>query len=453
MKIRYLSIASIAPIAPIAPIAIAAMLTAWPALPVEAQDAPAAPQALTLPEALQRALTANPGLARARAEVAVAEAQTRQTFSAILPRISLQGNATRNSDEASFGEGEDRRVIQSLNDWSYRLSLTQPIWAGNRERRALQQSRLNIETARQGVQDTEDQLLLNVAANYLSVVEAEQLIEVEQANLDLARRRLKQATDLFEAGETTRVEALRGEADVKAAERRLTEARQIRENAIGRLRLDLALDGPVTVAEPGATLPPTPPEQVLILEAERVRPEVLQAQTAVEIARLEVAKQRGFSLPVVTGEGGWVQQKSPFPTDEYGFLTVRVNVPVYQGGEVGARIATAQERQRQAELRLQEVRQAVREEVRQALVDLETSRASLALSREQLAAAEAEYEQASELYSAQEITALEAESAETSLAAARRAVVTSNLDLRIAELRVWAAAGMLKNSLFPEDAR
>ena len=39
---------------------------------------------------------------------------------------------------------------------------------------------------------------------------------------------------------------------------------------------------------------------------------------------------------------------------------------------------------------------------------------------------EAEYEQATELYSAQEITALEAEAAETSLAEARRAVATGH---------------------------
>ena len=106
--------------------------------------------------------------------------------------------------------------------------------------------------------------------------------------------------------------------------------------------------GPAWVVDPGPALPPTPPEQVLLAEAERSRPEVAQAQTAVEVARLEVAKQRGFALPVVTGEGGWAVQKSPVPTDEYGVLTLRVNVPVYQGGEVGARVATARERQRMA---------------------------------------------------------------------------------------------------------
>ncbi|HWN42181.1 MAG TPA: TolC family protein, partial [Thermoanaerobaculia bacterium] len=113
----------------------------------------------------------------------------------------------------------------------------------------------------------------------------------------------------------------------------------------------------------------------------------------------------------------------------------------------------AQERQRQAELQVQAIRQVVREEVRLALLDLETTGANLRLAREQLAASEAEYEQASELYRAQEITALEAEAAETSLAEARRDVATGELDRDVAELRVWSAAGLLKKTLAPEEIR
>jgi outer membrane protein TolC len=119
---------------------------------------------------------------------------------------------------------------------------------------------------------------------------------------------------------------------------------------------------------------------------------------------------------------------------------------------VGARVALAKERLRQAEVRLAELRQAVREDVHQSLVDLATSEANLGLAGEQLAAAEAEHAQASELYRAQEIIALEAEAAEVSLADARRAVTASRLDLRLAQLRVLAAAGLLKQAALPEGA-
>ena len=252
------------------------------------------------------------------------------------------------------------------------------------------------------------------------------------------------------------MEVLRAESDIKAAERRIAAARQLRDAAESRLRLVLALEGtagPIRVSEPGPLFPQLPPEQALITEAERLRPEVAQAENALEIARLEVLKQKGALLPVVSANGGWVNQRSAFPTDQYGFFTLNVSVPLYQGGEVAARTAVAEERRRQAELQVQEVRQAIREEVRLALLDLQTFDANLRLAREQLAASEAEYEQATELYSAQEITALEAESAETSLAEARRAVATGELDRSLAELRVWSAAGLLRKTLLPEDVR
>lgn len=429
------------------------MLWALVALPAWGQNPPT--QTLTLSDAVRRALDGNLSLQRQRAEVTATDLQRRSILAAVLPKVSLQGSTTQNSEEVTFGSDSDARTILPSTDWTYRLAFTQPIYAGFRERRALQQARLGVETARQGVMDVEDQVLSGTIAEYLGVLEGEALLAVEQRNLELARNRQKQAQDLYEAGEITRVEVLRAESDIKAAERRIAAARQLRDAAESRLRLVLSLDGtgPIQVSEPGELFPQLPPDQALLTEAERIRPEVATAETNVEIARLEVLKQRGAILPVVSAEGGWVNQRSSFPTDQYGFFRLNVNVPLYQGGEVKARTAQAQERLRQAELRVQEVRQGVREEVKLALLDLQTSEANLRLAREQLAAAEAEYEQASELYSAQEITALESEAAETSLAEARRAVATGELDRDVAELRVWSAAGLLKKTLLPEDVR
>lgn len=410
----------------------------------------AAPMRLTLQEALRKALADNPTLGRSRIEVDALQSQVDVTFSSILPKIGLQGSFTRNDQEVSFGDGDDSRTILPENDWNYRLTLSQPVFAGNRERKAIKQARLSVDAARQVVADTEEELILNVAASYLAVVQVEELLAVEQLNLELARRRRDQAQIFFEAGETTRVDVLRADTDIKGVERRIATARKNREAAVGNLRLALAIDSPIEVAAPGDFLPALPGEAALVAEAESHRPEVAQALANQEIARLEVGKQKGAYLPLVTANGAWINQRSTFPTDQYGQLSLNLSVPIYSSGELKGRIAIARERQRQAELRVQEVRQAVREEVRQALVDLETAGASLQLSREQLVAAEAEYEQATELYRAQELTSLEVESAETSLADARRSVTIGELDRALAELRAWAAAGLLKKTISPE---
>ena len=93
----------------------------------------------------------------------------------------------------------------------------------------------------------------------------------------------------------------------------------------------------------------------------------------------------------------------------------------------------------------------MREDVLQALLNVRTAEKSLALAKDQLAAAEAEYSQSFELYRAQEATSLDLQSAESSLAEARRAVVTSTLDRDRAELAVWYAAGTLKSLISPEE--
>ena len=450
MKVRSLLLLALAAAAP------ALAQEPAPPAPSPSSIAPASdasPARLTLQDALRQALAANPTLGRSRVEVDALQAQVNVTRSAILPKIGFQGGFTRNDREVSFGGEEDSTVILPLNDWSYRVTLSQPIFAGNRERKAIRQARLSVDSARQGVLDTQEQLIFGVASNFLAVVQAEELLTVEQRNLELARRRRDQAQIFFEAGETTRVDVLRADTDIKVVERRIASARQSRETAVSNLRLNLALDAPIEVVPPGDFLPTLPDEATLVREAELHRPELAQALVAAEISRLEVAKQRGAYLPTITADGAWINQRAGFPSDQYGQLSLNLAVPIFSSGEIKGRILLADERRRQAELRVEEIRQAVREEVRQALVDLQTAEASLQLSREQLIAAEAEYEQATELYGAQELTSLEVESAETSLADARRAVTNSQLDRDLAELRAWAAAGLLKNTIPSEGVQ
>ena len=247
--------------------AAAPALAQEPAPPVPSSSTTStapAPMRLTLQEALRRALADNPTLGRTRSEVDAQQAQADVAFSAILPKIGLEGNFTRNDQSVSFGEGDDARTILAENDWSYRLTLQQPVYAGNRERKAIKQARLNVDIARQRVADTEEELLLDVASNFLVVIQAEELLTVEQRNLELALRRRDQAQIFFEAGETTRVEVLRAVADTKEAERRIAVALQAREGAVGNLRLALAVEGPIEVAPPGDFLPTVPDEAALI---------------------------------------------------------------------------------------------------------------------------------------------------------------------------------------------
>ncbi len=412
-------------------------------------------QTLTFEEALQRALVANPATETARAEVRISEAQLRQLRSAVLPRIELNGSATRNSDEVAFESDGFSATVLPENDWHYDVTLRQPLYAGGRELKAIRQGRLNVERIGAGVRQSEEQVLLGAASDYLAVVAADALLTVERGNLEVAGRRSRQSQAFYEAGEVTRVDVLRAETATKSVERAIAAAEQDRETAVSRLRLALALDeapgARIGVVAPKLELPPMPGAAELVRQAQENRPEIREAELALEINQLEVSKQKAARLPVVLAEASYISQAAEFPASQYGSFTINMNLPIWDSGEIAARVATAQTRREQAEIALAERKRVVREDVLQALLDLETAEKSLALARDQLAAAEAEYNQSFELYRAQEATSLDLQASEISLAAARRAVVASSLDRQLAELSVWSAVGTLKNLISPEE--
>jgi outer membrane protein len=417
------------------------------------------PQALTLQQALRRALEANASTATARSQVIASEAQVRQLRNSILPHFDLDTAVTRNSQEVAFDVNGFRATLLPLWDWSARINLSQPIYAGQREHMALRQGRLTVTSNQEAVRSAEDMVLLATASDYLGILQGQDLVAVEQKNLELAGRRRKQAQAFYEAGEQTKVDVLRADTDSKAAERALAEAQRSRDVASSRLRLDIALDqpaaplAPIVAKAPNLRFPPLPPAETLIADAEASRATVQRAQLALEIATLETRKQGAARLPTVRAEGDILRQRTTFPADQTAALTIRLTLPIFDSGEISAKVAVAREQQRQAEIALAQARRQVREDVLQALLDLKTAETDLALAKEQLAAAEAEYNQSFELYRAQEATSLDLQTSETSLASARRAVVNGTVNRDLAEVNVWSAAGTLKKMILEEGAQ
>ena len=419
------------------------------ALPLTA----AAQTTLTFQQALARALEVNNTVERSRADVRVAEANRQLLLSNVLPRITTTGTTQRNSEAVSFQAGGNDVTVLPRNDWNYHVTMSQPVFAGRRELRAYSQAKIGVENAREGVAGTEDAVLLRVASNYLAVLNADNRIAIEQRNIEIATKRREQASAFYQAGESTKVDVLRAETSIKAAQRQLAVAQQAREDAVSRLRADLDLDGAINVAGPNRPMPPAPDESTLVARAQETRPDVLVARNNLRIAQLEVQKQRGFWLPTVTFNGGYVHQKSAFPAPQYAFGALNFTIPLLQSGEVEARVAGARARELQAQLDLDTTKVSAREDVRTAITGLHEAETALGLAKEQLAAAEAEYNQVFELYRAQEATSLDVATSEQSLADARRAVNEEMLNRDLAELRVWYAAGSMKQAVgMPEGA-
>lgn len=406
----------------------------------------AAAATVELQDALRRAASANPSVTRALADVDLATAHHRLAQSAILPHVAIDASATHNSEEIFFNS----TAIQPRTDWSSRLTLKQTLYAGGRELKAIRQMGLQIDAARAGSRSTEELVVLRTATDYLGVVEADALIEVEKQNVQVAAERRKRAAEMLRVGEVTKVDVLRAEAAQKAAERELAAAQQRRHAAESQLRLDLSVDSDLEVVPPALTFPTLPSSTELAEKANVTHPDLLRSNASVQIARLETRKQFAAWLPTVTANASFNRQKTAFPSDHGGALSISMHLPIFDSGEIASRGAMARESEKQVLASAKEIRQGVREEIDRAVVALETARKSYDLAKEQLAATQGEYDQIAALYKAQEATSLDIDAAESALAEARRFVVTGSLQKQLAELRVWFAAGSLKSILLEE---
>lgn len=436
-------------------LAVAVFLTATTAAQASPPPQPPDIVALDLRAAFAHALADNRLIRAAASGVAAARADRRVAFSYLLPRISAGGSASEHDREVTFKLSEDTSLtILPRYDWSAQVVATQPLFAGLRDVRFYQQAGAMIDGAEAGLAGARDQVLMQVASEYLSLVETEALIDVERRSLDLAHKRREQAQDFFDAGEVTRVDVLRADTAIAAAQSRLIAAEQTRQTALGRLRVLLAIDSDVAVTEPSELgLPPLPAEAELLGRATEARADLRQAEVNARVAALETSKQRGAVWPTLSAEAGYIQQKTPFPTDRYAYVMLRADAALFRGGEVKARVSAAREREHQAQLVAEQQRRQVSEDVRTSLKTLELARAANVLAREGLAAAEAEYAQAFDLYKNQEITSVELETSENALASARRTAVTSRLGERKTELAAWFAAGSLRQVVMGEGLK
>jgi outer membrane protein len=366
---------------------------------------------MTFAQALKRALAASPSITRAQADIDAAQAQRRLAKSAILPRVDLDASATHNQREIAVDLGGSNVALQPRQDWSTRLVLRQPLYVGGRELKAIRQTALNVDVAAAASDSTEEAVLMRTATDYLSLVEAEALIDVEHQNVAVASERREQAARMLKAGEFTKVDVLRAEAAQKAAERQLAAAEQQRKDAESHLRLDVVLDEEIVAVPPSFALPPVPGIEALTQASYATHPDLKRATATLDIAHLETRKQFGAYLPVVMLNATMAKQRAAFPSNDSRSVGLSVHVPIFDSGEIASRVAMASEREKQIAATADEVRRAIREEIVRSVAGLDTARKTLELAQEQLVAAEGQYRQIASLYRSQEATSLDIETA------------------------------------------
>lgn len=342
---------------------------------------------LTLQEAVSLALKNNravqiSALSVDRTRNALREARSNANF-------TIQGNATYTRfdrvAQAQFGPQTVR--LGNIENRTARITLTQVVDISGIVRAAVRAASVTLNLSELELERTRNDTILQVVQAYQGVARADEFVRVAEEALRNAQERLRLIRAQVEAGVAAQFDLLRAETAVAQAEQALLNARNQRELAAAALNnlLGRDLNAPVQVVKP-KRLPELTPEplETLTQQAYENRPEIRAAQRGVELAQVNIQVARRGVLPsiVLTGQADFNLNTSAFNPRRETYTGVAVlSVPIWDGGITRAREAQARDELQIAELRLQQAKEGVALEVRQAYLNLQDAQKRLAVAQ------------------------------------------------------------------------
>ncbi len=403
-----------------------------------------AAKAETLLDALTAAYLYNPTLKAARAQLRATDEEVARAKSGFRPTIvgdiqhSYQNVDTR-PPSGLEGDSYPR---------SYSITLNQPIFRGFRTINAVRGAEALVEAGREDLRASEYQVLLDAITAFGDVVRDQAILSLRQNNLKVLGEQLRATNERFNVGEVTRTDVAQARArengatsDLSAARAALQASRATYARLIGHQ--------PGTLRDPGPArrlVPPTLNEALARGEGENP---VILAAIFRERAQDHIVKQtKGELLPSVDLQANYTRSydnSDNVDRTEVTTVTGRVTVPIYEAGEVSARIRQNIETRSQLRHQIDEARELVRSNVTSAWGSLVSARAQIQSGGSQVEANRIALSGVREEEKVGQRTVLDVLNAEQELLNAEVLLATARRDLVVASYGLLATMGQLSS--------
>ena len=409
----------------------------------------------TLESAMVRAYLGNPSLNAQRASVRATDENVPRALSGYRPRVNATADVGAQFTETETPARPNRTAatvtphqtnVTRTNPRGIGLTVDQTLFNGFRTFNSVQQSESLVLGAREQLRSVEQDVLFNGVTAYMDVLRDTANLNLQRNNVEVLEEQLRQTRDRFNVGEVTRT-------DVAQAESRLALGRSQVSAAESNLRASIARFRQVVGVEPRQLAPGRPLDRLVPASVEiamRIgfteHPSIHSALHALDAAEAQVKIVEGELYPSLGVRGAAAQRwDSNVPGDERFAASVvaTLNVPLYEGGEVYARVRQAKETAGQRRIEADIARDLVRANVVTAWGQLEAARAQIIATTAQVQAAEVALTGVREEARVGQRTTLDVLNAQQELLAARVNLITAQRDRVVFSYAVVRAMGRL----------
>ena len=426
-----------------------------PATPAP-QAAGGPPITLTLRDALTRAQVYEPQFLAAMGNAEIAHEDAVQARAAMRPGFGIssqylntQGNGTWPSGRFVTNDG-----VHVYREWAI---MHQDLSPGTLMGTAVERASALEAAARARAEIARRGLAVTVTKAYYALVGAQRKYATAQLSLDQAGRFLTISQDLEHGGEAAHSDVVKAQLQYNAQEQTLREARLAMDTA----RLDLSvllfpnLEQNFQVVDDLHLAPLLPPLDEARTLAARDNPDLRAAMDTLRSARADVSIARQGYLPTLAvdliwgleaNQIGWRTVDVAFPergaqaTPGY-FLTVVLNVPIWDWGVRRSKVRQARVHQTQAAVELSVTQRTILRNLSAYYEEAQTARAQLDLLRQQVDLATESLRLNTLRYQAGEATILELVDAQNTLLQAQNALDDGLVRYRVAVANLQTLTG------------
>ncbi len=421
---------------------------------VPSHDVPSGAVTLTLSDAIKRGLNTNLGPISATNAVSAARAERIQALSALLPNIAVNASETVTQiDLAAYGfqfkapPGSGFSIPTVVGPFAYSQAqgtLSQSV-LDLVERRNWKASREGERAAALGAKDAREVVVLAVAGTYLQTLAEAARLSSQQAQVDNAQAVYNQAVVRKEAGTNARIDVMRSLVELQTQQQRLSSVdADLRKQKIALARLiGLPLDRELVLIENFSSNEATMPDtNTAIQHAFERRSDLRAAEAQVRAAETVLSAARAERLPSISLSGDYgVIGPNPASTHGVFALTGSVNVPVWEGGRIKGDIQQAEATVRQRAAELADQRGQVEQEVRTALIELQTAMGQVRVAANNRGYANETLTEARDRFQAGVATTVEVVQAQEQVAGAESDYISSLFSFNLAKVTLARAMG------------
>ncbi len=396
----------------------------------------------TLHEALASAYKYNPRIDAERARLRATDEEVARANSGYRPFISGTADVTNTWQKTKPPSTNDG----SNTSKGYGVSASQSLFSGFRTLNAVNEAEAIVRSGREVLRDVEQGVLLDAVTAFMDVVRDQAILRLRENNVNVLSRELQATRDRFAVGEVTRTDVAQAEARragsisaLDLARSNLKISRATFERVVGH--------APTRLVEPKGAysrLPRSQEEAVSI--AIREAPSVVAALYREQAARFTVERIWGELLPEVRLDASYSQRFDPsqFSDENQGTtVTGRVNIPIYSGGEVHARVRQAKHTHLSRIQEIEQYRTEFREAVFSAWAQHAAARAQLESDQAQVAAARTALTGVREEQKVGQRTILDVLNAEQEFLSAQVSLETTRRNLVVTSYLVQRSVGRL----------